>query len=418
MTTPTNPAATAPNPTTPASPTRNHNKPANIGEALASPTYLFSKWPWVGIFYTLIGTLVSMVINSTVIVVLLLLSISKTIRQELWPMVLRWDIRRLRLINPPAADRLDAHLQKMIDTGTPPSLRQYLHIALVMFILGPLSPIFVFGIPALQLLFTAGIPNEDGTILWQMDAPLSWILFAVSIPIGLYIAGLWAYALGELADTLLQPTEAQLTTEVQRLAHTRSGLLDAATAERTRIERALHDGTQHRLVALSMQLGLAEATAEDDETKELANTTQKEIDEILVNLRNVIRNIQPQALSERGLAAAVADITANSPIPVKVDIPATRLGKHVEETAFFVTSAALSNVVKHSGATQAEVTGELNNGIFTLTITDNGNGGATELTGHGIEGLKQRAAAIDGTVEVTSPAGGPTTLTLVCPLVQ
>src|SRR5699024_9734853 len=142
------------------------------------------------------------------------------------------------------------------------------------------------------------------------------IVFAAAL---LYAAGLWAWATGRLARTLMSPDDEQLRRDLTRVRESRADVLDAAALERTRIEGALHDGVQHRLVALTMKLGIVRAEEPDTPVGKLAGEVHGEIDGVLADLRRVIRNVQPRALAEHGLRAAVADLAAGLPMPVSVD---------------------------------------------------------------------------------------------------
>ncbi|MFD5869012.1 sensor histidine kinase [Corynebacterium sp. NPDC060344] len=438
---------------------------ATLGAALARPSYLFSKWPWLALANIIVGLALASVIGS-VILPLLVLSIVPQIRNLVWPGLLRVEVWRLRLIDRPGADEIAPPIDRLAEKGGTPTFAQFAHLALVVFLLIP----FTVGAAFLPMLFTmlfSPWPFFDGTPVEALGndatdaevaqgvydtfiAPLpTWVLiawvvvaaivFAVAL---LYAAGLWAWATGKLARTLMAPDEGQLRADVDRLESARSDVLDAAAMERTRIEGALHDGVQHRLVALTMKLGMAEAEDPDGPTGKLAADVHGDVDAVLADLRRVIRNIQPRALSEHGLRAAVADLAAGMPMPVDVDVPSVRMPRHIEEAAFFFASEALSNVAKHSGASRAtvvagidpvagigghgghggaDVTSGAAGAVLTVTIADDGRGGAAEDpagahgAGHGLRGMRQRAAGVDGTVTVTSPDGRGTTVTLTCP---
>ncbi|UBI02421.1 sensor histidine kinase [Corynebacterium freneyi] len=434
---------------------------ATLGEALRRPGYLFTKWPWLALGNIIVGLALSSVLGS-VILPLLVISLVPQIRNLLWPALLRVEVWRLRLIDRPGADAIGPPIDRLADEGGTPTFSQFAHLALVIFLLFP----FTVGVAFLPVMFTmlfSPWPFFDGTPVEALDpnatdaefgqgvydaviAPLpTWMLvvwmvvavvvFAIAL---LYSAGLWAWATGRLGRTLMAPDEEQLRADVDRLESSRADVLDAAAMERARIEGALHDGVQHRLVALTMKLGMAEAEDPEGPTGKLAAEVHGDVDEVLADLRRVIRNIQPRALSEHGLRAAVADLAAEMPMPVDVDVPSVRMPRHIEEAAFFFASEALSNVTKHSGASRATVVAAIDEpaegadgpaagaggerrGTLTLTIADDGRGGAVERaaglhgSGHGLRGMRQRAAGVDGTVTVTSPDGRGTTVTLICP---
>lgn len=414
-------------------------KPATLGEALARPSYLFSRWPWVALGNIIVGLLFAWALSG-VLLVLLVLSLVPQIRALLWPNLLRAEVWRLRLIDRPGADALSPPIDAMADRGDTPTFAQFAHLALVLLLFTPLTiavamlpllsgivvaPWTFFDVAAIDSLPENPTDGQLGQSLYDsIIAPLptwalaTWIIVAgiVMLVTSLYIAGLWAWATGKLGRRLMAPDEEQLRADLARVRESRSDVLDAAALERTRIEGALHDGVQHRLVALTMKLGIAHAEDPESDAGRLAGEVHREVDAILGDLRGVIRNIQPRALSEHGLRAAVADLAAWSPVPVNVDIPSVRLPRHIEEAAFFITSEALSNVAKHSGATLAHVTADIGDGTLHLSVTDDGCGGALDNGGLGMRGMRQRAAGVDGAITVASPAGGGTTVTLTCPI--
>ena len=134
-------------------------------------------------------------------------------------------------------------------------------------------------------------------------------------------------------------------------------------------------------------------------------------------MRHVARGIVPPILADRGLEAALPALAARSAVPVSVEVhDVGRLDPTTEAIAYFVVSEALTNVAKHSGAEHAQVVVATDVERLTATVTDDGRGGADPTRGTGLTGLRQRVTAVDGTLEVTSPSGGPTTLTATLPL--
>ncbi|RYI99506.1 MAG: sensor histidine kinase, partial [Actinomycetales bacterium] len=186
--------------------------------------------------------------------------------------------------------------------------------------------------------------------------------------------------------------------------------------ERRRIERDLHDGAQQRLVALTMSLGQAELELEDGPA--LAHVTRAHTlaEEALEDLRATVRGIHPQVLTDHGLEAAVTELAGRSPVPVTTDLAVDgRLSPALEAAAYFVVSEALTNVARHAGADTARVTGGVVDGILHVDVSDDGRGGADPAAGTGLTGLAYRVEAIGGTLEVDSPAGGPTHVRMACP---
>jgi signal transduction histidine kinase len=211
----------------------------------------------------------------------------------------------------------------------------------------------------------------------------------------------------------------ELALRVEALARSRAEVVAATDAERRRIERDLHDGAQRRLVSLAMQLGMARASLADapEPVRQVIEQAHDEATEALAELRQLVRGLHPAVLDDRGLDAALSGIAANAPLPVRlrVDVGA-RCSPAIEAVAYFVVSEALTNAAKHAGAGQAEVTVERAGDRLRVVVADDGRGGATlEGGGTGLRGLAQRAAAVDGTLAVDSPPGGPTAITVELP---
>ncbi|MEU4571425.1 sensor domain-containing protein [Nonomuraea sp. NPDC023979] len=188
-------------------------------------------------------------------------------------------------------------------------------------------------------------------------------------------------------------------------------LLDAFDAERRRIERDLHDGTQQRLVALGVMLDMARMTVADPKLHSLLSRAHLETITTLEELRELVRGIHPRVLAERGLPEAVAELArAHSlRIRVKIDVPG-RLVPSVESTAYFMVSEALANVAKHAEADDCWVSGWIARDTLILEVGDNGRGGLDVRADGGVQGMADRVAAVGGRVRFTSPGGGPTVL--------
>ncbi len=224
------------------------------------------------------------------------------------------------------------------------------------------------------------------------------------------------------AKALLGPSRAEeLEHRVEHLTQTRAGVVDAADAERRRLERDLHDGTQQRLVSLAMNLGMARAQATTTgEARQAIAEAHEEAKAALAELRDLIRGLHPAVLEDRGLDAALSGVVARMPIPVRltVDLQNRRPQPVIEAVAYFVVSEGLANIVKHSQASQAEVIVQRAGDRLHVIITDDGAGGADPSRGTGLAGLARRAASVDGTFEIDSPPGGPTLLTVDLPCVR
>ena len=224
-----------------------------------------------------------------------------------------------------------------------------------------------------------------------------------------------------LARSLLGPGRREtLAQRVESLARSRADLVAAADAERRRIERDLHDGAQQRLVSLAMNLGMARERfeSEPEPVRQAIAAAHDEAVLALTELREFIRGLHPAVLSDRGLAAALSGLAARAPLPVRLRVDVPRAASPgVEAVAYFIVSEAITNVVKHAQASRSEVTATRAGDRLRITVTDDGRGGAAPAEGDstGLRGLAQRAAAVDGTLSIDSPPGGPTVITAELP---
>ncbi|MFC8197337.1 sensor histidine kinase [Streptomyces sp. NPDC057298] len=212
--------------------------------------------------------------------------------------------------------------------------------------------------------------------------------------------------------------DTDLSLRVAELTATRAAALDAHATELRRIERSLHDGTQNRLVTVTVLLGAARRMVARDPAgaDELLERAQSAAEQALSELRSVARGILPPVLADRGLAGALTGLAASCPVPCRIDVEAPeRCAASVEASAYFVVAETLTNIAKHSGATSATVTVRSRGGRLRLDITDDGRGGADEAGGSGLTGIRRRIAAHDGTLDLASPPGGPTTLKVDMP---
>ena len=245
--------------------------------------------------------------------------------------------------------------------------------------------------------------------------------------IGLLFSAPWlarqvARADQTLASALLGPSQnEELALRLESVTRSRAAIVAATDAERRRIERDLHDGAQQRLVSLAMNLGMVRARF-SDVPEPLSQAIAEAHEEALLALsevREFIRGLHPAVLNDRGLDAALSGLAARAPLPVRlqVDMPQPA-PPAVEAVAYFIVSEAITNVVKHAQATQAEVTVARDGDLLTIAVADNGVGGAVPGGpdgGTGLSGLRQRAASVEGTLAIASPPGGPTVITAELP---
>ncbi|MFD4139597.1 sensor histidine kinase [Streptomyces sp. NPDC058572] len=238
---------------------------------------------------------------------------------------------------------------------------------------------------------------------------------AVLLAVLLYPLAALAGARAQLTRLLLAPREGELRDRLTEVTRSRARLVAAFEAERRRIERDLHDGAQQRLVALTMTLGLARLDAPAGPQADRLEAAHGEAGRVLTELRELIHGIHPQVLSDYGLGAALADAADRSPVPVEADLRLPRLDRSVETAAYFAVNEALANAAKHSGADRIRLDARYGDGLLVIEVRDDGRGGAAADKGTGLTGLADRLAVLDGTLTITSPTGGPTSLRVEIP---
>jgi signal transduction histidine kinase len=273
-------------------------------------------------------------------------------------------------------------------------------------------------------LYRSSVPGGlDLFGLWTVPASSWWALPGVLALVLLPFAA-WGLArvdvalVGLLLGTGRSQEVRELSQRVETLNRTRVETVDSVESERRRIERDLHDGPQQRLVAIAMDLGLArERLGHDPEAaRQLVDHAHSAAKDAITEMRHVARGIHPPVLTDRGLDAALSALAAASPVPVHVAVELDhRPGATLEAIAYFCVSEALTNVAKHAQARQAWVDVRHRDGRLVAQVRDDGVGGADLTNGTGLVGLRQRAAAVDGNVEVSSPPGGPTVVTISLP---
>jgi signal transduction histidine kinase len=221
-----------------------------------------------------------------------------------------------------------------------------------------------------------------------------------------------------LTRAVLGASQGELAERVRVLTETRRDAVDTAAAELRRIERDLHDGAQARLVAMGMDLGTIEMLLDKNpaKAKELVAQARRSSVEALAELRELVRGIHPPVLAERGLGDAVRALALRLPLATEMNVELDgRAEAPVESAAYFAVSEVLTNAVKHSGADRIWVDLHHGEGMLRISVTDNGKGGAVIGAGSGLFGVERRLGTFDGVLAVSSPAGGPTMVTMEIP---
>ncbi|MCO1661014.1 sensor domain-containing protein [Pseudonocardia sp. S2-4] len=284
---------------------------------------------------------------------------------------------------------------------------------------------------ALAATWMWAIPQDDdgGGLVWLLTGNgwLGWeillntllglVLLATAAP----VVRLLVLAEAGLARGLLTNESAALRARADQLAAGRRAAVQAEAQTLRRLERDIHDGPQQRLVRLNMDLEAVARRLDDDpdRARPLVAEALAQSREALDELRALSRGIAPPILADRGLGAALAAAAARCPVRVSLDVAlpeGRRLAAAVENTAYFVVTEALTNVAKHAQATLCTVSVSSDGDRVLVQVLDNGKGGAHLGKGHGLAGLADRLATVEGVLDVVSPAGGPTVLTAEIPL--
>lgn len=270
-------------------------------------------------------------------------------------------------------------------------------------------------------VFPAGAePQQVGVAIASWPVALAHVAVLVPLTVALTLGALVPVARvhARACMKLLAPSEAELlSARVDELSRTRADVVDAHGAELRRIERDLHDGTQARLVAIAMQLGVArEAMQENPRIATLLDEAHRGTEEAMAELRDVIRGIYPPILADRGLGGALTALAARTAVPTRMDVDELgELPVATETAAYFVVTEAVANSLKYSGAESILVRLRRREAAFRVSVHDDGSGGVDEAHGSGITGIRRRVAALDGTVHVDSPEGGPTRIEVDLP---
>jgi signal transduction histidine kinase len=400
---------------------------------LAPHRFLLSSWPWRALAYVLAGAAGGVLLFGSVQAL-----------SVVWPGVLRqwyWETALvvLCLVLIPAGTPLVARWGRLCEgligdplepprnSGAPRGRRGRRR--------GPASPRLWRDVGYTVLSLTVLCLLDVAVLAVALGAPLAGVLSYIDAEqlnpaeraatvfgwaslwlVGLYLVAGWAAARSEIARAVLSPRDERLAAELRAVTSSRAALAEAFDEERRRIERDLHDGAQQRLVAVKTSLGLAELDlAPDSPAAGAVRAAREQVSLALEDLRDLVRGIYPQVLTDRGLAAALLDVAARSGSPVEIDLDLPRrLPGPVESTAYFVVCEAIANAAKHAPGAQVRVSGRLADGALTVDVADDGPGGA-RADGGGLIGLRNRLAVLSGELAVDSPEGGPTTVRLEIP---
>ncbi|MET8628717.1 sensor domain-containing protein [Kitasatospora sp. NPDC004669] len=264
-------------------------------------------------------------------------------------------------------------------------------------------------------------------VVWTLIAQPGWWPGIGTVLAALVVLALVPSAIGAtmtlhrlLARTLLGPSDSQK--RLRTLERARGTALAEGTRTLRQIERDLHDGAQAQLVALAMTLSLAADALDGDQApssdrpRVLVSRARTQTDAAIAELRRLIDGISPAAL-DQGLVGALPQLTAQAAVPVTLTVDiGERPDEVIERVAYFCVAELLTNVAKHSGATQASVEARSAGNRLSIRIHDNGSGGARIGAGSGLLGLRERLAAVDGTLSVDSPAAGSTMAVVELPV--
>jgi signal transduction histidine kinase len=286
----------------------------------------------------------------------------------------------------------------------------------VVFLAVPLgllfAPAYYWAIPGgIEVGVLSADTIGEALALMGIGVPLTWI--------GIHLIDMLGQMQAAWARLMLTSTpDPELTAQVTDARSAQARIIEAADAERRRLERDLHDGAQQRLVSLSLKLAMAKKkVGEDGEARALLEEAHEESKAAVTELRDLARGIHPAILTDRGLAAALEELAARAAVPTEVlEAPEERLPARIESTAYFVVAEALANVGKYAEATQASVRVVHQDDRLVVEVRDDGRGGADPANGSGLRGLADRVGALSGRFEVDSAPGWGTRVRAELPL--
>lgn len=398
--------------------------------------FLVSRWPWLSLLYLAGSAIIGLALIPVTVFAFLLL--------PLWALVIgALERRRTTLVGFPLQQsgharvpESERHHWLSIRVSEAATWREALaYLVDLVFGLTVLVLLFFQGVAvvALGMVAYAGItgptPTQFFGNLTGVMTPTNWwpvLLVAVALFCVLgYANTLAAATQASFLRVLCGPRSQELAQNVERLERSRRALLESSEAERRRIERDLHDGAQQELIALGARLGMIgleadELAARGADTTELVqaiNNANEQAEQAMTTLRNTARGIHPSVLTDHGLDVALEELAERCRVPVSMRLGETgRLPPTIETAAYYFTAEALNNVAKHAAATTVTVQTHTDDTHFSICITDDGQGGADEAAGSGLQGLRARAEALNGHFAVSSPLGGATVIRMELPL--
>lgn len=392
--------------------------------------FVASRWPWAALLFVLTSALISALLLVLIVPTLLLL--------PLWGILLAVvDRRRLRLLGGPRVrsghvqvPRAERRNWLNIRLTEPATWRETLSL-LANLLLGAVSltvlffeGLFVAIIIVIPVMASRGeidinLFSDVRVVLGPDDWWRSGLVGLAALPIAAYVNALLAALHGGCIRWLIAPRTAEIDERVVGLTRSRAAIVDAHDHERRRIERDLHDGVQQELVAIAARLGLLElelAGGDREASAAALAAAQTQTERALQALRETVRGIHPAVLSDRGLAAALEDLSGRSAMPLLIeDRGFPRLSPAAEAAAYFFVAEAVTNAAKHTAASHLEIVLGADERNATVLARDRGHGGVDLARGSGLRGLSERADALGGRLTVDSPAGGPTVLLLELP---
>jgi signal transduction histidine kinase len=281
----------------------------------------------------------------------------------------------------------------------------------------------VYGVVALPILYLLlRLTPNDWYAFVPVTSPQGHAV-AVVLGLGFIVVGFltgswWLRVQGRWSALLMGSQGVDLRERVDELATSRAEARQDAAAELRRIEQEVHDGTQSQLVAIGMKLGTAEALLErePERARDLIGRAREDSSTALAELRDLMRGIRPPVLADRGLGPALEALAldATTTVTTHVDLP-RRFDESLESAVYFAARELIANAIKHANASRVTLTTGTDAALLTVTVSDDGRGGASLVPGHGLDGTRRRLSVFDGRLVVNSPPGGPTTVRIEVP---